>query len=99
MALVFSAAAAATAFFLQAAATTREAPAAKEAPAAAAPAPVEGRKQKDGRICRAEPVLGSRLPITLCATADQWEARRQNDKETLDKIQHGLRNPNPEAGP
>jgi hypothetical protein len=79
----------------QAAPAAAETPAAEPAPAATpAPPPIKGRLRKDGKICRAEPVLGSRMPITLCATPEQWEARRISDKEALDKIQHAVRNPN-----
>jgi cytochrome c5 len=92
--LLIVAAAAAAALFAQASPAAETTTATRAEPAAAAPAaPIKGRVRKDGRICRAEPVLGSRLPVTLCATAEEWEARRQNDKETLDKIQHGIRNP------
>jgi hypothetical protein len=61
----------------------------------AAASPEEAKESKPKRTCRAEAVLGSRLPVTLCATAEQWEARRVKDKEKLDAIQHAVRNPNP----
>jgi hypothetical protein len=86
---------AAALLFAQAAPAASEVTAAQPTPAAApSTPPIKGRVRKDGKICRAEPVLGSRMPVTLCATAEEWEARRTSDKESLDRIQHGVRNPN-----
>lgn len=83
----------AAAFLTQGAPTQASEPATQEAVAAVSQP--EAKPVKEKRTCRAEPVLGSRLPVTLCATAEQWEARRVKDKEKLDAIQHAVRNPNP----
>ena len=61
------------------------APVAPEGAAQAAPAakPVD----KDRQICKTEPLAGSRVPKKVCATKAEWDARRQDDKEQLDKMQ------------
>lgn len=64
--------------------------------AGAAPVATEGAAQaaapaakadKDRQICKTEPLAGSRVPKKVCATKAEWDARRQDDKEQLDKMQ------------
>ena len=70
------------------AAATPAAGAAPVAPEGAAQAaPAAKPENSDKQICKTEPLVGSRVPKKVCATKAEWEARRQNDKEQLDKMQ------------
>ena len=60
------------------------APAAPEAAVAPAPA---AKADKERQICKTEALAGSRVPKKVCATKAEWEARRQDDREQLDKMQ------------
>lgn len=66
---------------LAAAAADPAATAAKEAPAKAEKA------NKDGLICKKEPVLGSRMKQRICMTEDQWEQRKTDARDDLDAAQ------------
>ena len=55
--------------------------------AAQAAAPAAKAVDKDRQICKTEPLAGSRVPKKVCATKAEWDARRQDDKEQLDKMQ------------
>lgn len=58
------------------------------AAAAAAQAPAKTEKvNKDGLVCKKEPVLGSRMKQRICLTAEQWEQRRQDSRDELDAAQ------------
>jgi len=61
-------------------------PAAAE-PAGAEQAAKKAKTNKDGLICKNEPVLGSRMKTKLCMTAEQWEERKASDRETLERQQ------------
>jgi hypothetical protein len=63
-------------------------PAAGAAPAApeAAAAPA-AKPDKERQICKSEALVGSRVPKKVCATKTEWEARRRDDREQLDKMQ------------
>jgi len=42
----------------------------------------------DGEIiCKREPVVGSKFNRKVCATKDQWAARRNEDRKTTERIQ------------
>jgi len=60
--------------------------AAPEAALAPAPAPA-AKADKERQICKTEALAGSRVPKKVCATKAEWEARRQDDREQLDKMQ------------
>ena len=45
-------------------------------------------------ICEKQPVLGSRLATKkVCMTAAEWEIRRREDREAIDKAQTNRRGP------
>jgi hypothetical protein len=69
------------------AASTPAAGAASVAPESAAPAATVAKPDKDRQICKTEALAGSRVPKKVCATKAEWDARRQDDKEQLDKMQ------------
>ena len=73
---------------LMLAASGPAAPAAAEtAPPAAAAPPVVAKSDKDRMICKTEPLAGSRVPKKVCATKGEWDARRQEDRDQLEKAQ------------
>ncbi|MFN3585342.1 hypothetical protein [Phenylobacterium sp.] len=54
------------------------------------PAAAEGAKKADDAnkmICKSEAVAGSRMPKRICATKAEWEQRRLDAKDALDKSQ------------
>jgi hypothetical protein len=58
------------------------------APAAPAPVAAKGPKvNKDGLVCHTEEVLGSRIPKRICFTPEQLADRKQQDQETLERLQ------------
>ena len=64
------------------------------APAADAPAkspaaaPAKGEQPKPGdMVCKKEPVLGSRMKSRICMTQGEWDARKLQDRQDLDKTQ------------
>jgi len=67
------------------------APAAAEAAPAAAPAKSEKveKPNKDGLVCRKEPVIGSRMKSRICLTQQEWDARQAADRELLEQAQRG----------
>ncbi|MGA0606622.1 hypothetical protein ACO2Q0_11520 [Phenylobacterium sp. VNQ135] len=42
---------------------------------------------KDPVICKNEAAPGSRLPKKVCATKSEWERRKQEDRDNLEKSQ------------
>lgn len=42
---------------------------------------------KDGMICRNERIVGSRMPSKVCMTPQQWEERKANDRQDLERSQ------------
>lgn len=45
-------------------------------------------KSEDGRmICKRTQTVGSKFNKKVCATADEWAARAEADKQTVGKIQ------------
>jgi hypothetical protein len=43
--------------------------------------------EKDPIICKNEPAPGSRLPKKVCAAKSEWERRKQEDRDNLEKSQ------------
>ncbi|MCR5875198.1 hypothetical protein LRS10_13965 [Phenylobacterium sp. J426] len=43
--------------------------------------------EKDPVICKNEAAAGSRLPKKVCATKSEWERRKQEDRDNLEKSQ------------
>jgi hypothetical protein len=72
---------------LMADATTGAAPT-NPPPAAAAAQPAK----KAEMVCKTEQVLGSRLPVKKCRTADQAAQDKQDAREQLDRAQGALAN-------
>lgn len=65
-------------------------PAAAQGQAPAQSASAAGQKAKDPNriICEREEVLGSRLASKkVCLTAQQWQERRREHRETLEQFQ------------
>ena len=63
---------------------------------AAAPAEEKKPPAKDPNriICEKQEVLGSRLATKrICMTAAEWEIRRREDREAIDKAQTNRRGP------
>ncbi len=54
------------------------------APAAAAQTDAA---EKDPVICKNEAAPGSRLPKKICAAKSEWERRKQEDRDNLEKSQ------------
>ena len=67
------------------------APAAADAAPAAAPAKAAKAEtpNKDGLVCRKEPVLGSRMKTRVCLTQAEWDQRQAQDREMLEQAQRG----------
>lgn len=84
LSLVFAAALAASAPAEPPAAETPAAPTAATAPAAKADKP-----KSDAMVCKKEAVLGSRLPTRVCLRQEEWDARRTDSRDELQKIQRG----------
>ena len=59
------------------------------APAAATPpAPVEQKMvDRDTKVCHNEEILGSRIPKRVCYTQAESEARSQQDRQTVERLQ------------
>ena len=50
----------------------------------------EAPKVKEKRICRTEPIIGSRLAKKrFCGTREEWEERRLSDRQAVEKVQMG----------
>ena len=64
-------------------------PAAATAAQAAPPAKAEkaAKPNKDGMVCKKEPVLGSRMPTRVCLTQADWDARQAHDREMVEQAQ------------
>jgi len=64
-------------------------PAAATAAQAAPAAKTEkaAKPNKDGLICKKEPVLGSRMPTRVCMTQADWDARQAQDRELVEQAQ------------
>lgn len=45
------------------------------------------------RICKSTTVVGSKFRKKVCATADEWAARQQEDQKTTEDIQRSGANP------
>lgn len=65
-------------------------------PAAAAAEEKKADAKDPSRIiCEKQEVLGSRLATKrVCMTAAEWEIRRREDRETIDKAQVNRQGPN-----
>ncbi len=74
---------------LMMAASSPSAPTATETtpPAAATAATPVAKSDKDRMICKTEALAGSRVPKKVCATKSEWDARRQEDRDQLEKAQ------------
>ena len=59
---------------------------ASSTPAAAEPVKTSAPKE-ERQICKTEALIGSRVPKRVCATKQEWEARRAEDKDALDAMQ------------
>ena len=59
-------------------------------PAASAAAPAKKAGDQANLTCRSEPVLGSRLPVKKCRTADEARADKQAAREELDRAQGAM---------
>ena len=63
--------------------------AAAAAPGAAAPRKDRAGYDPDRQICKSKPAIGSRLKrIRECATAQQWEELKQQERQGLMRKQH-----------
>jgi hypothetical protein len=65
------------------------------APAATNPPPAAAAAQpakKPEMVCKSEQVLGSRLPIKKCRTAEQAAQDKQDARDQLDKAQGSMAN-------
>ena len=69
------------------AATLMMAASSPSAPAATETTPPAARSDKDRMICKTEALAGSRVPKKVCATKSEWDARRQDDRDQLEKAQ------------
>ena len=73
-----------------AAALMAGAPAAADPPASAAAPSGKAEKATPGpneMVCKREAVLGSRMKERICMTQGEWDARRLQDRQDLDKTQ------------
>jgi predicted secreted protein len=58
------------------------------APAAAAPtAASEQKADRDTKVCHNEEILGSRIPKRVCYSQEESEARSQQDRRTVERMQ------------
>lgn len=60
-------------------------PAATPAPTAATAKPE--KPKKPALVCKKEAVLGSRLPVRTCLTQEDWDQRRTDSRDELEKAQ------------
>ena len=56
---------------------------------AAAPAAPAAKSDKTKLVCKTEQVVGSRLPVRVCLTQEDWNFRRAESQDELRKIQRG----------
>ena len=63
------------------------APAVAPAPAPVAPTKAKAAEVDANRVCRLEPLLGSRMKSVVCYSCAQMAERTAYDKANLDKIQ------------
>jgi hypothetical protein len=63
-------------------------------PPAAPAAQAQAAKKPEGEkmVCKSEQVIGSRLPIKKCRTAEQAAQEKQDAREQLDRAQGGNAN-------
>ena len=54
---------------------------------AATPAKSEKVVDKNAMVCRKEPVLGSRMKQRMCMTQDQWDQRKTEARDEVEKSQ------------
>ncbi len=80
-------------FILSLAATLMMAASSPSAPADAAPAAPVAKSDKDRMVCKTEALAGSRVPKKVCATKGEWDARRQADRDQLEKAQRAASAP------
>jgi hypothetical protein len=52
-----------------------------------APAAAEKANDMDKVVCKNEAAPGSRLPKKVCATKGEWERRKQEARDALEKSQ------------
>jgi uncharacterized protein (DUF2147 family) len=57
------------------------------AQAAPAAAKADAAADKDPVVCKNEAAPGSRLPKKVCATKSEWERRKQEDRDNLERSQ------------
>lgn len=62
--------------------------AATAATPAAAPAKAD-KPKPDAMVCKKEAVLGSRLPTRVCLRQEEWDQRKTESRDELQKIQRG----------
>ena len=60
-------------------------PAAETPPAA--PAAKAQKVDRDGKVCHNEEIVGSRIPKRVCYTQAESEARSQQDRQTIERLQ------------
>ena len=62
---------------------------AESAPAAAAQvAPVKVEKaSRDGKVCKKEAALGSRMKTRVCMTQAEWDQRKVDSRDEVEKSQ------------
>lgn len=53
----------------------------------AAPAVEKTKADPDAMVCKKERVVGSRMPSKVCMTNRQWEERRAQDRDDLQRQQ------------
>jgi hypothetical protein len=61
------------------------------APATAAPAAAAKAEEPKGGslVCKKEAVLGSRLPTRACLRQEEWDQRKTDSRDELQKIRRG----------
>jgi len=67
---------------------TTVAPAVATAPAKAAP-----KAKPDEVVCRREPVLGSRMKQRTCLTQAEWDARKNEARDAIERAQTNMPQP------
>jgi len=69
-----------------------DATAAPTTPAAPGAASAQPAKKAEGQqmVCHTEQVLGSRLPVKKCRTAEQAAAEKQDARDQLDRAQGAM---------
>lgn len=63
--------------------------AAAASPPTATAQPAQERPRAEKKICKSDDFVGSRIPRRICKTEAEWQAGKENAKETMNEISRG----------